>query len=60
MKNIKYAYKSQRGQGAVEYALITLAIVGVVVAVLFNSGGLRSAITGVFNNATIAINSTTP
>lgn len=59
MENIKHTGKSQRGQGAVEYALITLAVIGIVVVVLFNGGGLRTAIQGVFTGATNAINSTT-
>ena len=48
--HLKNRYLSQKAQGIVEYALI-LAFVVVVAAVLTQTGGLSSAISGVFSNA---------
>ncbi len=51
----------QKGQGTVEYALVTLAIVLVIAAVLVGtSTPLRVAITGAFTNASAAITNSTP
>lgn len=48
--HLKNRYMSQKAQGIVEYALI-LAFVVVVAAVLTQTNGLSSAISGVFSNA---------
>ena len=49
LEHLKNRYMSQKAQGMVEYALI-LAFVVVLAMVLTNGGGLREAITGVFND----------
>ena len=55
MKLVQLLNRSQKGQGTVEYALITLAVVAIVVAVLFTNGGLGHAITGLFKTTTTSI-----
>ena len=57
MRRLYSQLKSQRGQGTVEYALLTLAIVAIIVAVLFVPGNpLTAAINSAFNRASNAIN----
>lgn len=59
--NIKLKFKSQKGQGTVEYALVTLAIVGVLSVVLFATDNpLVSAITDAYENTADAINAVGP
>ena len=54
MRNIS---RSQKGQGTVEYALITLAVVAIIVIVLMSANSpLRTAIQGAFTRASDAIN----
>ena len=50
--------RNRKGQGAVEYALVILAIVAIIIAVLFtnNAGGLKGAIQGAFTKAANQIN----
>ena len=45
--------RSQKGQGLVEYALLTLLIVGIVVAAV---GPLKTAINTAFNRAANSVN----
>lgn len=53
--------KGQKGQGTVEYALVTLAIVGVLSIVLFATDNpLVGAITDAYQNAADAINAVGP
>lgn len=53
----KAKLQSQKGQGTVEYALITLAIVVIITAVLFATDNpLKTAITDAFQRAADAIN----
>lgn len=51
LEHLKNRYMSQKAQGIVEYALI-LAFVVVVAAVLTQTDGLSSAISGVFSHTT--------
>ena len=55
---LRVRYLGQKGQGIVEYALILAFVVGLA-AVLTNTGGLKEAVLGVFNNATNQLKSTT-
>jgi Flp pilus assembly pilin Flp len=51
----------QKGQGTVEYALVTLAVVLIVAAVLLGANpSLKTAITGAFTAASDAITNATP
>ena len=50
--------RSKLGQGTVEYALITLAVVGIVLLVV--NGTLQGAIVGAFNNVAAAIGAAAP
>ncbi len=57
MNWIKSKFLSRKGQGAVEYAMVTLAIVLIIVAVLFTGNtGLKGAITAAFDRAVLQIN----
>ncbi len=57
----KMKFRSQTGQGTVEYALVTLAIVGVLSIVLFATDNpLISAITDAYQNTADAINAVGP
>ena len=56
LTHLKNRYLSQKAQGIVEYALI-LAFVVVLAVVLTKTGGLQEAISDVFGNATIKVNS---
>ena len=60
MKALYWKLKSQAGQGTVEYALITLAVVGIIVVVLANNGPFVQAINAAFAAATNAITGATP
>ncbi len=55
MRNTWLLHRSQKGQGTVEYALITLAVVAIIVVVLFSGGGLSQAIRDAFDRATASI-----
>jgi len=59
MRNFRNMIKSQKGQGAVEYALVLLAVVLILTAVLFTGGdtGLTGAITTAYSDAATAIGS---
>lgn len=43
--------KNKKGQGAVEYAMIVLAIIGIIAAVLFGSGAFKTSINKAFTDA---------
>ena len=47
--------KCHKGQGTVEYALVTLAVVLIIAAVLGANGPFKAAIEGAFGAATTAI-----
>lgn len=55
LEHLKNRYMSQKAQGIVEYALI-LAFVVVVAAVLTQTDGLSTAISGVFSHTTSMVN----
>ena len=57
MRRLMKKMLSKRGQGTVEYALITLAVVGIVLLVV--NGTLRGAIVGAFAAAAAAITGAT-
>ena len=58
MRNLMNKIRSKKGQGTVEYALITLAVVGIIAAVLLVANNpLQTAIEGAFDAATAAIDS---
>ena len=58
MKKLIKKLASQKGQGTVEYALVTLAIVLIIAAVLFATDNpLKAAITSAFTRASTEINS---
>ena len=57
MKKFISFLKSQKGQGTVEYALITLAIVAIIIAVLMATNNpLRTAIQGAFDKVVTQVN----
>lgn len=50
-----YPQRSQGGQGTVEYALVTLAIVAIIVVALFSGNGFSKAIQTAFDNGVTEI-----
>ena len=48
--------RSNKGQGAVEYALITLAVVAILALTLGSNSGIKAAISKAFTTATTTIN----
>jgi len=55
--------RSKKGQGTVEYALVTVAIVGIIAAVMFNNGEpdkspLGEAIKGAFDEVKVQVEKT--
>ena len=56
MKQLLAKLRCQKGQGTVEYALVTLGIVVILTAVLFGTTNpLKTAITNAFSRAATAI-----
>ncbi|MBI4358866.1 MAG: class III signal peptide-containing protein [Candidatus Omnitrophica bacterium] len=58
MKNLIAKLKCRKGQGAIEYTLITLAVVLILVAVLFVTGAanpLETAIKDTFTKISTAV-----
>ena len=58
MRNLMSKMRSKLGQGTVEYALITLAVVGIVLLVV--NGTLSAAIGTAFTNVAAAIGDAAP
>jgi len=48
----------RKGQSILEYTLVLAAVIGVVVAVLFANGGMKSKIEGAYNKAGDALSNT--
>jgi len=51
--------KNSKGQSILEYTLILGVVIGIVILVVFRSGGMKSAINDTYNKSATAINTTT-
>ena len=62
MRKLLKKLTSQKGQGTVEYALLTIGIIGVIAAVLITTGAgnaLQTAITAAYTAIVTAISGAT-
>lgn len=51
--------ESRRAQSILEYTLIMGAVIAVIVAVLFGSGGIKDKVKGAYDKAGTAVGNTT-